>query len=325
MFVYTKEQQIVLTIAYSIILFISSLTYLIFKNKSYKSKRIPIYVISITLLVLEIFKQIKNAIGYSEAYFFTFIYGLKDNFDLFSLPFHFCSFFIFFAFLSFVFRNNKKIGLFFENMTFIWSSIITFLIILSPELIYSFNINKLYYDGFQYLGHNLIFHWLVLLYFIISFKLKIYNLDLRKIYQVPICVLIYGSVVIPMAYILNENYCQVLYNGVFTMFDSIYQTSNVLYDSVLLIIGIVLMMAFYILIYFIDKLRKINVDNNINKNINYLDFIVVLLVLLLSALTDYYVLGKYYGFYIFVSILLLISTLKIINIYKKIRRKNDII
>lgn len=293
---YDQAYQVVFTIAYSIIIFISVILGILLKNKSDKVKRIPLYIIGITLVVLEISKQIKNVAGYDYQTFFSFITGERSEFDLWGLPFHFCSLFIFWCLFQLIFMNSKKISILFDNLAFIWATFISVLVIFYPGMVFNAAINGVYQTG--KINHTSLFHLLVVLYWGIALSLRTYKFDIKKVYQAPVCVLIYGAFVLPAVHIFKQNYCSLYFPDGWDFLVPIYEKGIVAYDGFLIALGIILITIVYLALLGIEKLRD-KVKDNKWYLIGYLLLIAGLIALyFVSKNSGYEKFGEMYAVYL---------------------------
>jgi len=282
---YNESMQVFSTIAYSLVILITLVVQYFFKNKSEFVKRIPIYVVGILIVLLELGKQLRNITGYEYGTFFAMFRGITDEFSAYALPFHFCSFFIFWIIFEFAFFKNKKIRAFFENMSFLWSLFVFILIFFYPDMIYGGAVEDVY-SG-EEITHTTIFHFLVVLYFGLTLALRTYNFEIKKIYQSPLCMLIYGAIAIPAAHVFKENYCSIYSCEGWDFLQSVFDMGYVVYDGVLIIIGVVISLILYVSIWFVEKLRDKVKDNKLYL-IGYLAMIPGMFILLLISKSSNY-------------------------------------
>ena len=130
--------------------------------------------------------------------------------------------------------------------------------------------------------HTLLFHSLVLLYFGVALSLRTYKFDLKKIYQAPICMLIFGTFAIPAAHIFKENYCSIYSYDGWDFLKPVFDKGYFAYDGLLVILGIVLSTILYVAICGIEKLRD-KVKDNKWYLIGYYALIPALIILLLIS------------------------------------------
>jgi len=159
------------------------------KDKPYSVRIIPISVIAVILVVLEIGKQ-----GTS----------LSRGYDLYCLPFHFCSLFIFMLPLMAFWRGKgaKTIA----AITTALCMSVFLLMLIYPNLIYgSWNVRD-YFKDFMNL-HTVTFHLLVMLAAVLILALELYEpMGKRETKAVFFFVVGFCIVSASMAHILKTNY-----------------------------------------------------------------------------------------------------------------------
>lgn len=130
---------------------------ILLKNKDEKIRMIPLQIIAVLLLLLEVGKQ-----GIS----------LYRGYDLYHLPFHFCSLYIFMLPLM-AFYQGKHKG-FVRAITAAISAALFLLMLIYPCLIYSAdNIRLFFEDYFSF--HTVFFHNLVMLGFVLILALDLHE------------------------------------------------------------------------------------------------------------------------------------------------------
>lgn len=159
------------------------------KNKNYEIKMIPIKIISIILLLLECVKQ---------------IYSFNNGYDLYHIPLHFCSLFLYFLPLMAFYRGKYKD--FINSFTVICCAMLYVFMIIYPNMVYGegsiLNFNK----GFLAF-HTVIFHNLVCFAFTLMITLSLYKVDTKKDTKYIFWgYLIYSVIAAIFAQILKTNY-----------------------------------------------------------------------------------------------------------------------
>lgn len=153
---WTKEHAITVlpTLAVSIVLAV--LLRALIGKKSAKIRMIPIQIIAVALVLLEIGKQ---AVSFSKGY------------DLYHIPLHFCSLFIF-ALPAMAFYRGKHAGKV-NTVTTTLCMAVTALMLIFPNIIYGpgnvDNFSKSYLDF-----HTVAFHNLVICAFVLIMALKVF-------------------------------------------------------------------------------------------------------------------------------------------------------
>ncbi len=295
---YSESYQNIFTLSFSIIIAISVLVVFLLKNKSEKIKRIPLYIIGGILVVLEISKQIKNLTGFYTQHYFSFLTGETAELDYWAFPFHFCSFFVFWCLFQLIFMNNKKLSLFFDNMAFIWSTFIVALVIVYPGMVFGGTATNVYETGV--INSTTLFHLIVLLYWGIALGLRTYKFDIKKLYQAPLCFIIYGAIVIPAVHIFKQNYCSLYFPDGWDFLEPIYAKGIVVYDAFLVLLGVILVTIVYLACIGIGKLRD-KVKDNKWYQIGYLAMIPGMIILFTISKNNGY---DQFGYFYFIYLLL---------------------
>ena len=220
MFEWTDSELIVLPIAFACMLVITIAISLGLKNKSEKIANIPLTIIAILLVVLELVKQIVNIV---------------QGYTWWSLPLHFCSFF--FVWCPLAQFTKGKWQEFFKTGAFIWGAFLTVCFYVSPQLIIGNATDDIFASFSNF--HTFFFHHLAILYFMLTIGLKLYKPTYKHILYGESCLLIYVIIAIPCAYILNTNFCNILYASLDLLENLRLATNQFVYNLVLFLFGVV--------------------------------------------------------------------------------------
>ena len=250
---YEESVMIIGTIGYAISLLITLLLYKFLGHKDLKVRKIPIFILTMIILLFEIIKQIKNVIPGLNPYTMNFNND-GVSFQGYALPFHLCSFFIFFPVLSFI--TKGKVKDFFENMTLVWAIAITVFTVFYPQSIYGDQVREFYNGGV--FSHSIFFHQSAILYLMLIIALRPYEIGIKKIWYVAVGFILYGAIAIPMAFIFKANYCSILSCDFFPVLDTIRVNYGYpVYLPILLLIGIVFGSILYLIALGVKELRKV--------------------------------------------------------------------
>lgn len=261
MFIYDNSFQLFLTFVYIFSILSGLILRFFLKNKSPIIKRIPIIVLSILFVVLEINKQLRNALGYDYAVLFGMMRGVKGEYTNYGLPFHFCSFFIFLLLLQVIFFKKEKARKVLENLSFLWSSLIVVCTFFNPSAIYSESVPALFQGaGFT---HTILYHSLVIFYFFVSLSLETFHFELKKIWYAPVSIIVYAAIALPAAHLINENYCNILSIPNEFLTNIINKYGYFAYNGLMLITGCVGATLLYLVISLIQIFAK----NIVHKNV----------------------------------------------------------
>jgi len=159
------------------------------KDKDEKFKLIPLQIIGIALVILEILKQ---------------IYSVIIGYDLYHIPLHFCSLFVYLIPL-FAFYNGKY-KVYIRSFTTICGSMLMVFMIVYPELIYSgSDIVNFFKDFLSF--HTVTIHNLILFAFFIILSLGLVDFKWRRDVLIGLVGYgIYSVIAGTMAQILKTNY-----------------------------------------------------------------------------------------------------------------------
>ena len=189
MTLWTKEHAITVVPAFAIMIVIALILARVLKNKEEKYKMIPIQIIAVTLVVLEIIKQ-----GYS----------ISRGYDLYHIPLHFCSLFVFFMplFAFYKGKYQKQIRAF----TMVCGAMLFMFMLIYPTMIYSADNIVNFTNGFLDF-HTVAFHNLVCFAFILILALRLYDFDTKHDMKVVLVgYSVYSLVAAVMSQILKTNY-----------------------------------------------------------------------------------------------------------------------
>lgn len=188
---YSEYDKIVLPLTLLAIILAVSLVAVVLRNKSESIRSIPTKAVTVFMLFIEIIKQRWNLLG---------------KFDAFYLPFHYCSLFIFVFILAEL--CGKRLSRIFRPIAICMSFIVSAAMYVYPHGIMG--------DATESFGkvfkntHGFIFHHLIVLYMILVIALRLSTPGFKDALHVGILGTVYMSFAIPLSYILNTNYNNIL-------------------------------------------------------------------------------------------------------------------
>lgn len=154
---WTSEHIKTLLPALAVMLLIGEVLRFFLKNKPLHIRMIPIQVLAVVLVALEIGKQVLS---------------LKEGYDLYYLPFHFCSMYIF-ALPIMAFYRGKHRQTVYAVVSALCASLFL-LMLIYPNLIYSSaNIREFFTNYFSF--HTVAFHNVVMLAFVLIVMLGVHT------------------------------------------------------------------------------------------------------------------------------------------------------
>lgn len=187
---WTTEHLKTLLPAIAVMIALSVILRVCLGKKELSVRMIPLQIIACTLVLLEIGKQMLSLIR---------------GYDLYHLPFHFCSLFIFVLPVMAFYRGKHRrvVG----GVVSALCASVFLLMLIYPNLIYGAgNINEFFTDYFSF--HTVAFHNLVMLAFLLIVALELHEPALGKteIRATAIFTAGFGVVAATMAQLLKTNY-----------------------------------------------------------------------------------------------------------------------
>ena len=154
---WTRQHAVTLLPSLAVMLLLAVGLKLWLGKKSFRVRMIPIQIIAVLLVLLEIGKQALS---------------LKQGYDLYCLPFHFCSLFIFMLPLMAFYRGKYQQQVF--AVTAALCASVFALMLIYPNLIYgAWNIEAYFKGYFDF--HTVTFHNLVMLAFLLIVALRVHT------------------------------------------------------------------------------------------------------------------------------------------------------
>ncbi len=243
MFQWSKSDAIVLPLALLINLVLALAVTFLTRKKSETVKKIPLMLIILTMLGMEVAKQ---------------IYYIKAGYDTWAIPLHFCSLFMYVYFGCAFFKG--KVGDVFKCLSLCMSLLFIVLFYCYPSSMIgtaTVNIFKAFLPTHTFFYH----HFISLFFFILLFS-GIYKKSKFDYLYACLAILIYATVAIPVAHTLDTNYCFILYNEI-PILESIRQAcGQVVYTIVLALLGIIgLWIAIFVLhLLFYRRKKKTDME-----------------------------------------------------------------
>lgn len=186
---WTKEHAITVLPAIAVMIVIAAALRLLIGSRSMKTRMIPFQILACILVILEIGKQLVS---------------LSRGYDLYHLPFHFCSLFIF-ALPVMAFYNGKHRHTVCTVTSALCTSVFVIMLIY-PNLIYSAgNINEFFTDYLSF--HTVAFHNIVMFEFILIMALGLHTPGQKGEHKaIVIFTICFCAVAATMAQLLKTNY-----------------------------------------------------------------------------------------------------------------------
>jgi len=186
---WTPEHTATLLPALAVMIILTLILRAVLRGRTPEQRMLPVKIIACLLLLLEVGKQLLS---------------LYRGYDLYHLPFHFCSLYIFMLPLMAFYRGKYKNAV--SAITAAISASLFLLMLIYPNLIYSAgNIQAFFTDYFSF--HTVAFHNLVMLAFLLIVALQL-HIPQPKGEQKPVILFTLGfcTVSATMAQLLKTNY-----------------------------------------------------------------------------------------------------------------------
>ena len=186
---WTPEHTATLLPALVVMIVFALILRAVLRERTPEQRMLPVKIIACLLLLLEVGKQLLS---------------LYRGYDLYHLPFHFCSLYIFMLPLMAFYRGKHKNAV--SSITAAICGSLFLLMLIYPNLIYSAgNIQAFFTDYFSF--HTVAFHNLVMLAFLLIVALQLHTPQ-PKGEQKPIILFTLGfcAVSATMAQLLKTNY-----------------------------------------------------------------------------------------------------------------------
>ena len=195
---WTREHLITIFPTFAILLILAFLMRKLLIKKSYKIRMLPIKIISVILVIIEIGKQ---------------AYSISIGYNLFHIPLHFCSIFLYVLPLFAFYRGKWQ-----ESVRSVASAAMTALLIgmlAIPNVIYSANRIPTFFTDFLSF-HTVFFHNLVIFALFLTLALDLHkpNGERGEVVFVTVFGAVYAVIAASASYLLQTNYSNFLNSSI---------------------------------------------------------------------------------------------------------------
>lgn len=247
---WTPEHAATLLPAVAVMVVVSLLLRKWLKDKPLETRMLPIKIIAVVLLLLEIGKQ---AVSFSRGY------------DLYHLPFHFCSLFLFMMPAMAFYRGKHQEKVFSIAISLCASCAL--LMMIYPSLIYSDgNIREFFREYLSF--HTVLFHNLVVFAFVLILALDLPMATGKGSGKaISLFMLVFSIVAAVMSQLLKTNYTN-MYQCNVPVFEEIrlslqgvlgYGLTQCLYVLILTVLHILFVLMCYGLVKLVRRPKKVSV------------------------------------------------------------------
>jgi hypothetical protein len=248
---WTKEHVTSFLLPLAVMLLLTLLLRHFLSSKPLRTRMIPFQVLSLILVLLEIGKQTLS---------------FRRGYDLYHIPLHFCSLFIFMLPLASFYRGKYQQKV--QAITCGLCASVTALMLIYPNLIYSAgNVQGFFTDFFDF--HTVAFHNLVVLAFLLIVGLNLYAPGQKGENKAVILFIVcYCVIAATMAQVLQTNYNN-FYRCNIPPLEAVrasveaaagYAPAQCLYVAIVTVVDILFVLGFFRLYCLLQKLAPAKAD-----------------------------------------------------------------
>ncbi|MCL2176700.1 MAG: YwaF family protein [Firmicutes bacterium] len=197
---YTRNFAIIMPVAFLIMVAVTLLLYFWLRDKSDRARLIPFALIAVTIVGLEIAKQI-NGLFFRSSYILRW------------LPFHVCSAFILFLPLAVFLRQKSSLSKLFWSATLIVCLMGGAATVFAPSA--TLSSENIFFGGADFMGyHSFLFHILMVQFLMLFVALKPHKPDFNFVQKGGIVMGIFIVMIAVMANMLSVNFGEFLNNSI---------------------------------------------------------------------------------------------------------------
>lgn len=180
---WTKLHFVTIIPAFIVFIVIAVLMGKWLKDKDERIKYVPFRILAGLILILEVIKQVDSFV---------------DGYDLYALPFHYCSLFLYLLPLHAFYKGKYKKTV--NTTAFGCCASLFFFMLVMPAIVYGESSIESYTTEFLSF-HTVTFHNVVCLYFLLMLTLKAYETDTKRDLKV---LAVFFSVYVTIAAVLSQ-------------------------------------------------------------------------------------------------------------------------
>lgn len=193
--VWSEAEKVVLPSALLIIVLITLLVYVLTKNKSNFIKKLPLLIVSVVMVVLEIIKQVLQINDYS----------------FWSIPLHFCSFFMFWAMLA-TFTKSKKWSEIGFSIAVAFGILFLLMFYINPSSIIGDSSQNILATFSTF--HTFVYHHLMILFLLLTFSQNQFKPQKNHVLWIFVLYSSYAVLATTFAHLLQVNFTNLLTSNI---------------------------------------------------------------------------------------------------------------
>jgi len=248
---YSDSEKFIMPLMFLIMTAITVLLWLALRNKSKGVQSIPFVVITLLLIAGEVGKQIAC---------------IKQGYEYWDIPLHFCStYFIWFSLAEFSFGKMRKTM---QTIAFTATVYLVVGLYYSPGGIFGDSCDYLFEDYLH--THTVLFHHLVILYFMLSIAFKRFQPNKKDAWVWMGCFAAYFTVAAICAYRLETNFFNILDSELIPPLETFRLWAGQVVYNVLLAFVVIFMGAIFIRIsvrihekYLVEEVEAVEVVDEV--------------------------------------------------------------
>ena len=188
---YSEADKTVLPFVFFVMIAAVAILAFVLRHRSERIRAIPTAIVAVSLIFIEIVKQRWNVLG---------------EFDLFFLPFHYCSLFL--VVIPLAELCGPRMSKIFRPIATCMAFMVSVGMYICPCGMMG-KATEMFGTSFRE-THGFIFHHLVLLYFLLVVAMRLMKPRWTDVLNVGLVGAIYCAIALPLAYKLQTNYCNFL-------------------------------------------------------------------------------------------------------------------
>jgi hypothetical protein len=238
---YSKSTFILAILGTIVVAVVAITLWFLLKQKGNKLKLLPFRIIALSVILLEIVKQ---------------IVAINFGYQLFWLPLHNSSIPIFCFILATFLNQNSKVTKILWSLSISSAFLIGFIVVANPVSVYGGQADAIIFDNDKWFlnWHSVIVHWIYIVFAVLAIVLKPYRPKIDEVIYGGLVYIGINIFIIIMANLLDTNFSNYLEFSL-EFLNAIKEKAKILFQVVILAIYTVFYFIFRFLIYIALKQR----------------------------------------------------------------------